>query len=104
MRCTASTAAAHYLFTVKGNQSTLRTALARLPWASAPGLRERNVGHGRIESRSIKVIELHGAPSPPGALVSDGRSRTSTRGHATSLRAGAARLVDPGIDFRRREG
>jgi predicted transposase YbfD/YdcC len=53
---------AHYLFTVKGNQPTLRRALARLPWSQAPGLRERNVGHGRTESRSIKVIDLAGTP------------------------------------------
>ncbi len=53
---------AHYLFTVKGNQPTLRTALARLPWAQVCGLRERQVGHGRVESRSIKVIDLDGTP------------------------------------------
>jgi predicted transposase YbfD/YdcC len=52
----------HYLFTVKGNQPTLRRALARLPWVQAPGLIERQVGHGRTESRSIKVIDLAGAP------------------------------------------
>ncbi len=53
---------AHYLFTVKGNQPTLRRALARLPWAQAPGLRNRHTGHGRIESRSIKVLDLDGTP------------------------------------------
>lgn len=47
---------AHYLFTVKANQPTLRTALARLPWAQVSGLRERHVGHGRTESRAIKVM------------------------------------------------
>jgi predicted transposase YbfD/YdcC len=53
---------AHYLFTVKGNQPTLRRALARLPWAPVSGLRERQVGHGRTESRSIKVIDLDDTP------------------------------------------
>jgi predicted transposase YbfD/YdcC len=53
---------AHYLFTVKGNQPTLRTALARLPWAQVPGELERHVGHGRAESRSIKVLDLDGTP------------------------------------------
>jgi predicted transposase YbfD/YdcC len=53
---------AHYVFTVKGNQPTLRTALARLPWAQVSGLLDRDVGHGRIESRSIKVLDLDGAP------------------------------------------
>jgi predicted transposase YbfD/YdcC len=53
---------AHYLFTVKANQPTLRRALARLPWAPAPGQRERTAGHGRTESRSIKVLDLAGTP------------------------------------------
>ena len=44
----------HYLFTVKANQPTLRRAVAALPWAQAPGLRRRQAGHGRTESRSIK--------------------------------------------------
>lgn len=50
----------HYLFTVKGNQPTLRRALAALPWAQAPGQRRRQRAHGRTESRSIKVIDLDG--------------------------------------------
>jgi predicted transposase YbfD/YdcC len=53
---------AHYLFTVKSNQPRLHTALARLPWAQVTGLRDRQVGHGRAESRSIKVIDLDGTP------------------------------------------
>jgi hypothetical protein len=31
-----------------------------LPWAQAPGTRRRETGHGRTESRSIKVIDLDG--------------------------------------------
>jgi predicted transposase YbfD/YdcC len=50
----------HYLFTVKSNQPLLRHALMRLPWAQAPGTRRRGRGHGRTESRSIKVIDLDG--------------------------------------------
>jgi predicted transposase YbfD/YdcC len=50
----------HYLFTVKGNQPLLRRELMRLPWAQAPGARRRGTGHGRTESRSIKVIDLDG--------------------------------------------
>ncbi len=53
----------HYLFTVKANQPTLRQALAALPWAQAPGSRRRQVAHGRIESRSVKVIDLDGTPA-----------------------------------------
>jgi predicted transposase YbfD/YdcC len=53
----------HYLFTVKGNQPLLRRSLARLPWALAPGARRRGRGHGRTESRSVKVIDLDGTPA-----------------------------------------
>jgi predicted transposase YbfD/YdcC len=53
----------HYLFTVKGNQPTLRRAMAALPWAQAPGQRRRQSAHGRTESRSVKVIDLDGTPA-----------------------------------------
>jgi predicted transposase YbfD/YdcC len=52
----------HYLFTVKANQPTLRRALAALPWAQVEGARRRDRGHGRIESRSIKVLDLDAHP------------------------------------------
>src|SRR3954470_12211310 len=48
------------VFTVKSNQPLLRQELRRLPWAQAPGTRRRGRGHGRTESRSIKVIDLEG--------------------------------------------
>jgi predicted transposase YbfD/YdcC len=50
----------HYLFTVKSNQPALRRALAALPWGQVPGSRRRQLGHGRSESRSIKVVDLDG--------------------------------------------
>jgi predicted transposase YbfD/YdcC len=50
----------HYLLTVKANQPTLRRALAALPWVQVLGTRRRQAGHGRTESRSIKVIDLDG--------------------------------------------
>jgi predicted transposase YbfD/YdcC len=50
----------HYLFTVKSNQPALRRALAALPWGQVPGFRRRQLGHGRVESRSIKVVDLDG--------------------------------------------
>jgi predicted transposase YbfD/YdcC len=78
---------AHYLFTVKGNQPTLRRALARLPWAQAPGLRERHVGHGRTESRSIKVLDLDDTPEaglfPHGARAIKVVRRRRVTGRAT---------------------
>jgi predicted transposase YbfD/YdcC len=77
---------AHYLFTVKGNQPTLRRALARLPWAQAPGQRERSAGHGRTESRSIKVVDLAGTPEaglfPHGARAIKVVRRRHRAGHA----------------------
>jgi predicted transposase YbfD/YdcC len=53
---------AHYLFTVKENQPTLRRALAALPWRAAPkgsdpGSMRR---HARIEFRTATVIDLDG--------------------------------------------
>lgn len=53
----------HYLFTVKANQPTLRRALAALPWAQVSGSRRRQAGHGRAESRSVKVLDLDGDPA-----------------------------------------
>jgi len=52
----------HYVFTVKANQPTLRRGLAALPWARVDGERRRDRGHGRIESRSIKVLDLDAHP------------------------------------------
>ena len=48
----------HYLFTVKGNQPSLRRALAALPWHQVPTSRSRGTGHGRTETRSMQVLDL----------------------------------------------
>jgi len=53
----------HYLFTVKSNQPALRRALAALPWGQVRGSRRRQSGHGRVESRSIKVVDLDDHPA-----------------------------------------
>jgi predicted transposase YbfD/YdcC len=97
----------HYLFTVKANQPTLRRALRRLPWVTAPGSRRRERGHGRRESRSIKVIDLDGTDAQalfPGARraikvvrrrsSADGRRSVETVYALTSLDHHAA---DPGL-------
>ncbi len=51
------------------------------------GLRERHVGHGRAESRSIKVIDLAGAPEaglfPHGARAIKVVRRRRVTGHAS---------------------
>jgi hypothetical protein len=36
--------------------------VAALPWGQVPGSRRRQAGHGRTESRSIKVIDLDDHP------------------------------------------
>lgn len=53
---------AQYVFTVKGNRPKLRAALAAQPWGRVPGTRTVEVGHGRRESRSIKVLSTDGQP------------------------------------------
>ncbi|HEY4603967.1 MAG TPA: ISAs1 family transposase [Blastococcus sp.] len=55
---------AHYLFTVKDNQPTLRRALAALPWRTAPRDRDPGSerGHGRVESRTATVLDLDQTP------------------------------------------
>ncbi|SDY57042.1 Transposase DDE domain-containing protein, partial [Modestobacter sp. DSM 44400] len=47
---------------MKGNQKNLRDTLARQPWGPVPGLVSHEVGHGRRETRSIKVIATDGQP------------------------------------------
>lgn len=50
---------AHYLLTVKGNQPTLRKQLAGLPWADVPITHtQHDRGHGRVETRTLKVVTV----------------------------------------------
>jgi len=47
---------AHYVGTVKGNQPGLRDQLACLPWKQIPEVDvTRDKGHGRVESRTLKL-------------------------------------------------
>jgi hypothetical protein len=53
---------AHWILRIKGNQKTLHTRLKALPWARVPeAARVRSVGHGRAETRTIRVIDLTGS-------------------------------------------
>jgi predicted transposase YbfD/YdcC len=55
-------AGAHWILRIKGNQKTLHTRLKALPWAQVPeAARVRSVGHGRAETRTIRVIDLTGS-------------------------------------------
>jgi len=48
---------AHYVLTVKGNRPTLRRELASLPWKDVNvAFTCTNTGHGRVETRTIKVV------------------------------------------------
>ena len=50
---------AHYLLTVKRNQPTLHRQLRDLPWARVPVAdRTHHKGHGRLESRTVKLLDL----------------------------------------------
>ena len=47
---------------IKGNQKTLHARLKALPWKDVPEAgRVRSVGHGRVETRTIRVIDLAGS-------------------------------------------
>ena len=53
---------AHWILRIKGNQKTLHARLKALPWKDVPeAARVRSVGHGRIETRTIRVIDLDGS-------------------------------------------
>src|SRR4051794_22263149 len=53
---------AHWILRIKGNQKTLHSRLRALPWSEVPeGARVRSVGHGRVETRTIRVVDLAGS-------------------------------------------
>jgi predicted transposase YbfD/YdcC len=50
---------AHYLFTVKANQPKLHAQLKALPWRDIPAVDvTRDKGHGRVESRTVKITAV----------------------------------------------
>ncbi len=56
---------AHYVFIVKNNRPNLRAQLAGLPWREVPVLdHTRECGHGRVESRGLKLTAVAGAVGP----------------------------------------
>jgi predicted transposase YbfD/YdcC len=79
---------AHYLFTVKDNQPTLRRALAALPWKAAPHGRDpgSNRGHGRIESRTVTVLDLD--PTPGRELFPGAQRAMKVVRHRTDVTTG----------------
>lgn len=50
---------AHWLLVVKGNQPTLHRQLRTLPWAEVQdSAQTREKGHGRLETRTLRVVEV----------------------------------------------
>jgi predicted transposase YbfD/YdcC len=65
---------AHWILRIKGNQKTLHSRLKALPWAQVPeAARVRSVGHGRIETRTIRVIDLPGSSDGHGEFFPGAR-------------------------------
>jgi predicted transposase YbfD/YdcC len=101
---------AHWILRVKGNQKTLHSRLKALPWAEVPeAARVRSVGHGRVETRTIRVIDLDGSSDGRGEFFPharqaikivrrrrgrDGRWSVQTLYAVTSL---DARQADPAL-------
>jgi predicted transposase YbfD/YdcC len=68
------TRGAHWVLRVKGNQKTLHQRLKALPWAQVPeAARVRSVGHGRVETRTIRVIDLAGSSDGHGEFFPHAR-------------------------------
>jgi predicted transposase YbfD/YdcC len=74
----------HYLLTVKRNQPGLHRQLAALPWAQIPAVDvTRDKGHGRVESRTLKLVAVRtglGFPHARLALQLTRRRRPLTSG------------------------
>jgi hypothetical protein len=63
---------AHWILPIKGNQKTLHARLKALPWAEVPeAARVCSVGHGRVETRTIRVIDLAGSSDGHGEFFPD---------------------------------
>jgi hypothetical protein len=59
---------ADYLVVVKANQPTLLDRCARLAWQQVPVLdRTRDRAHGRVETRTLKAVTVHGLGLPHAA-------------------------------------
>jgi predicted transposase YbfD/YdcC len=84
---------AHYILTVKGNQPGLHAQLAALPWKDIPVAEQtRDRGHGRAESRTLKITMVRrGILFPHAAkavqITRRRRSLTSRRWHTETAYA-----------------
>lgn len=74
-----------YVLTVKNNTKTLRRDLKELPWKDVPSQTNRTRRRGRIQTRTIKVVDAPGWVDFPGAAQVAQLRRTNTNrdGHRT---------------------
>ena len=69
---------AHYLVGLKGNRDKLYTLARRIPWEQVPvGYTDNGTGHGRTETRELRVVDIPANFTLPGAaqLVQVTRTR-----------------------------
>ncbi|MGW7203111.1 ISAs1 family transposase [Streptomyces sp. NPDC054837] len=79
----------HYILIVKGNQKKLRKQLKALPWREIPLQdRTRDIGHGRRETRRLKVCTVRPGLLFPHAMqaIEVKRRRTNRRTGRTSTK------------------
>ncbi len=90
---------AHYVITGQGNQPSLHTQLAALPWRDVPvayGKRER--GHGRTERRTLKVTAVaRGLPFPHAAQTIQIMRRRTVKGRWSGETCYAATYGNAGV-------
>jgi predicted transposase YbfD/YdcC len=68
---------AHYILIVKGNQPSLHHQLRSVPWKHVPAAdTTTDKGHGRIETRTVKLIEIPAGIAFPHAALAIQITRT----------------------------
>ncbi|MDQ1537892.1 MAG: hypothetical protein QOE58_2285 [Actinomycetota bacterium] len=68
---------AHYILIVKGNQPSLHRQLRSVPWKQVPAVdTTSDKGHGRVETRTVKLIEIPAGIAFPHAALAIQITRT----------------------------
>jgi predicted transposase YbfD/YdcC len=100
---------AHYVAVIKTNQSTAHQQISALPWSEVPIAHTRSgTGHGRVESRSIKVMGSLTASGGSPSLTPNSRSASTAAANGPvrskhSLEQRVERLGQ-GVDRREQAG
>lgn len=78
---------AHYLFPVLGNQPTLNALLGALDWTNTDVVAATvETGHGRIETRTLRVL-----PAPAGVEMTDAAQVVLIERYVTTWKKGVSR-------------